>query len=83
MYHTFKLRAFETGQSISVLMNDAMQAQPSEDAADRATTATSTLYSRNRKNRYRYENQQPQEYLRLTAEPTAPKLLTSLLYLGG
>ena len=34
MYKTFKLRAVETGQSISALFNEAMRAQLSEDLAD-------------------------------------------------
>ncbi len=34
MYKTFKLRALETGQSVSALLNEAMQAQLSEDLED-------------------------------------------------
>ncbi|MGH7233899.1 MAG: CopG family transcriptional regulator [Candidatus Saccharimonadales bacterium] len=34
MYRTFKLRALETGQSVSSLLNDAMEAQLSEDLED-------------------------------------------------
>jgi hypothetical protein len=34
MYKTFKLRAVETGQSVSALMNEALQAQLSEDLTD-------------------------------------------------
>lgn len=34
MYKTIKLRAVETGQSISSLMNDALQAQLAEDLED-------------------------------------------------
>lgn len=34
MYKTLKLRAVETGHSISALMNEALQAQLSEDLAD-------------------------------------------------
>ena len=34
MYKTFKLRAVETGYSVSSLMNDALQAQLAEDYAD-------------------------------------------------
>ena len=34
MYKTLKLRAVETGQSISALMNEALQAQLSEDFDD-------------------------------------------------
>ncbi len=34
MYKTLKLRAVETGESISALMNDALQAQLSEDLDD-------------------------------------------------
>ena len=34
MYRTFKLRAVETGQSISGLMNDALKAQLHEDLDD-------------------------------------------------
>lgn len=34
MYKTLKLRAVETGQSISCLMNEALQAQLGEDLAD-------------------------------------------------
>lgn len=34
MYKAFKMRAVETGQSISALMNEALQAQLAEDAAD-------------------------------------------------
>ena len=34
MYKTFKLRAVETGQSVSALLNDAMQAQLNEDLED-------------------------------------------------
>lgn len=37
MYKTLKLRAVETGQSISALMNEAMQAQLSEDLEDITT----------------------------------------------
>lgn len=33
-YKTFKLRAVETGQSISSLMNEAMDAQLAEDLED-------------------------------------------------
>lgn len=34
MYMTVKLRAVETGQSISALINDALQAQLAEDLED-------------------------------------------------
>jgi hypothetical protein len=34
MYKTLKLRAVETGQTISALMNDALQAQLGEDLED-------------------------------------------------
>ena len=34
MYKTLKLRAVETGESISALMNEALQAQLSEDLED-------------------------------------------------
>jgi hypothetical protein len=34
MYRTLKLRAVETGQTVSSLMNDALQAQLSEDLSD-------------------------------------------------
>ncbi len=34
MYKTLKLHAVETGQTVSLLMNDALQAQLAEDAAD-------------------------------------------------
>lgn len=34
MYKTLKMRAVETGQTISGLMNDALQAQLSEDLED-------------------------------------------------
>ena len=34
MYKALKLRAVETGQSLSSLMNDALQAQLSEDLED-------------------------------------------------
>lgn len=34
MYKTLKLRAVETGQSISALMNEALQAQLGEDLED-------------------------------------------------
>ena len=34
MYKTLKMRAVETGQSISALMNEALQAQLSEDLQD-------------------------------------------------
>ncbi len=34
MYRTIKLRAVETGQSISSLINEALQAQLSEDLED-------------------------------------------------
>ena len=34
MYKTLKLRAVESGQTISGLMNEAMQAQLSEDLGD-------------------------------------------------
>lgn len=34
MYKTLKMRAVETGQSISGLMNEALQAQLSEDLED-------------------------------------------------
>ncbi len=34
MYKTFKLRALDTDQSVSSLVNEAMQAQLAEDAAD-------------------------------------------------
>lgn len=37
MYKTLKMRAVETGQSISGLMNDALQAQLSEDLEDIST----------------------------------------------
>lgn len=42
MYKTLKLRAVETGQSISGLMNEALQAQLSEDLED-ITTIRSRL----------------------------------------
>lgn len=34
MYQTLKLRAVETGQTLSALMNEALQAQLSEDLED-------------------------------------------------
>lgn len=34
MYKTFKLRAVESGKSVSALLNDAMQAQLNEDLED-------------------------------------------------
>jgi hypothetical protein len=34
MYKTLKLRAVETGESVSSLMNEALQAQLSEDLED-------------------------------------------------
>ena len=34
MYKAFKMRAVETGHSVSALMNEALQAQLAEDAAD-------------------------------------------------
>jgi len=34
MYKTLKLRAVETGETISALMNEALQAQLSEDLED-------------------------------------------------
>ena len=34
MYKTFKLRAVETGQSVSALLNEAMRSQLSEDLED-------------------------------------------------
>ena len=34
MYQTLKLRAVETGQSVSSLMNEALQAQLAEDLED-------------------------------------------------
>lgn len=34
MYKTLKLRAVETGQSVSALMNEALQAQLAEDLED-------------------------------------------------
>jgi hypothetical protein len=34
MYQTLKLRAVETGQTLSALMNEALQAQLSEDLND-------------------------------------------------
>jgi hypothetical protein len=37
MYKTLKMRAVETGQSVSSLMNEALQAQLSEDLEDIAT----------------------------------------------
>ena len=37
MYKTFKLRAVETGHSVSHLMNDALQAQLAEDFEDLKT----------------------------------------------
>lgn len=42
MYKTLKLRAVETGQSISGLMNEALQAQLNEDLED-ITTMRSRL----------------------------------------
>jgi len=42
MYKTLKMRAVETGQSISGLMNDALQAQLAEDLDD-ITTIRSRL----------------------------------------
>lgn len=42
MYKTLKLRAVETGQSISGLMNEALQAQLNEDLED-ITTIRSRL----------------------------------------
>lgn len=42
MYKTLKLRAVETGQSISGLMNEALRAQLSEDLED-ITTIRSRL----------------------------------------
>ena len=41
MYKTLKMRAVETGQTISSLMNEALQAQLSEDLED-----ISTIHSR-------------------------------------
>lgn len=41
MYKTLKMRAVETGQTISGLMNEALQAQLSEDLED-----ISTIHSR-------------------------------------
>ncbi len=40
MYKTLKLRAVETGQSISGLMNEALQAQLNEDLEDISTIRT-------------------------------------------
>ena len=40
MYKTFKLRAVESGQSISSLLNEAMSAQLSEDLDDIKTIRT-------------------------------------------
>ncbi len=37
MYKTFKLRAVETGQSVSGLLNEAMRAQLNEDLEDITT----------------------------------------------
>jgi plasmid stability protein len=37
MYKTLKLRAVETGQSVSALMNEALQAQLNEDLEDITT----------------------------------------------
>ena len=37
LYKTLKLRAVETGQSVSSLMNEALQAQLSEDLSDIST----------------------------------------------
>jgi hypothetical protein len=34
LYKTFKLRAVDTGQSVSSLLNDAMKAQLNEDLED-------------------------------------------------
>ncbi len=34
MYKTFKMRAVQSGQSVSALMNDAMKAQLNEDLED-------------------------------------------------
>lgn len=34
MYRTLKLRAVETGQSVSALMNEALEAQLNEDLED-------------------------------------------------
>lgn len=42
MYKTLKMRAVETGQTISGLMNEALQAQLSEDLED-ITTIRSRL----------------------------------------
>ena len=42
MYKTLKIRAVETGQTISGLMNEALQAQLSEDLED-ITTIRSRL----------------------------------------
>ena len=41
MYKTLKMRAVETGQTISGLMNEALQAQLAEDLED-----ISTIHSR-------------------------------------
>ena len=40
MYKTLKMRAVETGQTISSLMNEALQAQLSEDLEDIETIRT-------------------------------------------
>lgn len=40
MYKTFNLRAVETGQSVSELLNEAMRAQLSEDLEDISTIRT-------------------------------------------
>ena len=40
MYRTLKIRAAETGQTISSIMNDALQAQLTEDLDDIATIET-------------------------------------------
>lgn len=37
MYRTFKLRAVDTGQSVSALLNEAMRAQLNEDLSDITT----------------------------------------------
>ena len=47
MYMTLKLRAVETGQTISGLMNEALQAQLSEDLED--ITSIRSRLSKNEK----------------------------------
>jgi hypothetical protein len=47
MYKTLKLRAVETGETISALMNEALQAQLSEDLED-ITTIRSRLAKKER-----------------------------------